>query len=160
MTISIKGDNVSMAKVIMTIDPGEHIGVLIVHNDAIYGMTLEGDSRNKSLWTMLNENKPDEIIFEQFALRASAAKKLVGNKFVTCEVIGVIKLYVQLNKNVIAHELLPSVKEYCGFGSNPKDPHYKKIKMLRGQKITEHVRDTYRLYRYWKLFGNRFSGKN
>lgn len=144
-----------MNKIIMTIDPGDHVGVLIVEGEEIKGITIEGDTRNLKVWKLLNEYKPNEIVFEQFALRANAARKLVGNKFVTCEVIGVVKLYCQLN-NIKPFELLPSAKEYCGFSSNPKDPKYKEIKMLNGQKISEHVRDTYRLYSYYKLFAKRF----
>ena len=54
-------------------------------------------------------------------------------------------------------ELLPSCKEYCGFSSSPKDPRYKDIHMYKDEKITEHVRDTYRLYSYYKLFGNKIN---
>lgn len=135
----------------MTIDPGEHIGIVYTKNNFIVGTTIEGDDRNSQLWFLLNEVKPTEIVYEKFALRASAAQKLVGNKFITCEVIGVIKLYCQLNKYVHLVGLDPYVKEYCGFSSNPKDPHYQDIEML-GNKITEHVRDAYRLYNYKKLF--------
>ena len=50
---------------------------------------------------------------------------------------------------------LPSTKEYCGFSSNPRDEEYKNIQLVsKGEKITEHVRDAYRLYRYWILFGD------
>ena len=147
---------------IITVDPGDHIGFLVVDYDevnninvSIEGCTFEGDNRNLQLWQALNKYKPNLIVFEQFALRANVAKKLVGNKFITCEVIGVIKLYCQLN-NIDTFELLPSVKEYCGFSSNPKDPKYKDIKIIDNQKITEHVRDTYRLYSYYKLFNKRF----
>ena len=95
-------------------------------------------------------SQPDTVVFEQFVLRAKSATKLIGNKFITCEVIGVIKLYSQLN-NIPLIELQPVNKEYCGFSSNPKDPHYSIIN-CNNQKITEHVRDAYRLYCYAKLF--------
>lgn len=136
---------------IMTIDPGEHIGVIIAGMNKIYGITLEGETRNEKLWHLLMTYRPDTIIYESFALRASVAQKLVGNKFITCEVIGVIKLYCQLDEQdpIV---LQPASKEYCGFSSSPKDEHYKEIKMLDNQKITEHVRDAYRLYNYAKIF--------
>ena len=150
-----------MNQPMMTIDPGDHVGVIIVDGEAsdgntIKGITLEGEQRNKLLWQLFEEYKPSEVVFEQFALRANMAQKLVGNKFITCEVIGVIKLYCQL-KNIKPFELLPSSKEYCGFSANPKDPKYKIITILDNQKITEHVRDAYRLYSYYKLFGKRFN---
>lgn len=138
---------------VMTIDPGDHIGIIWTEDHKnVLGRTIEGDDRLKQLWRLLLSIQPEEIIFEKFALRASAAQKLVGNTFITCEVIGVVKLYCQLN-NVAIICLTPSCKEYCGFSSNPKDPHYKKITMVSGEKITEHVRDAYRLYSYYRLFG-------
>lgn len=145
---------------ILTIDPGDHIGTLVVTrnengSDAVkMGRTIEGDMRNAQLWVYMKTVRPDVILYERFALRANAARKLVGNTFITCEVIGVIKLFSQLYKIPIV-ELLPSCKEFCGFSSNPKDPRYKEITMYHGEKITEHVRDTYRLYSYHKLFGDK-----
>jgi hypothetical protein len=144
---------------IITIDPGEHIGIVFTEDDKIKGLTLDGDTRNHKLWILLNEYQPDTVIYEQFALRASAASKLVGDKFITCEVIGVIKLYCQL-KLIEPICLLPLYKEYCGFSSNPKDPRYKKIEMVGAQKITEHTRDAYRLYSYFNLFKNKINKLN
>lgn len=155
-------------KVVISIDPGDHIGVIVQRvGGKVLGLTLIGKQRNKYMWDLLNKLKPDEICYEQFSLKASAAKKMAGNKFFVCEVIGVIKLYCFENK-IELNEIFPSCKEYCGFSSNPKDPKYKDIKIennntwevLRGmeceEKITEHVRDAYRLYTYFKLFGARF----
>ena len=155
-------------KVVMSIDPGDHIGVIVQHADGrISGLTLIGKQRNKHIWDLLNRLKPNEICYEQFSLRASAAKKMAGNKFFVCEVIGVIKLYCFEN-NIELNEIFPSCKEYCGFSSNPKDPKYKDIEIENNkswnilkdmeceEKITEHVRDAYRLYTYFKLFGARF----
>ena len=137
---------------IIAIDPGEHIGV-VMHDTNVkltFGVTLEGETRNQQLFTLLMKLKPEIVIFEQFALRPGTAMKLVGSKFITCEVIGVIKLYCQLNSCRIV-ELLPVNKEYCGFSSKPNDPNYSSIDML-GKRITEHVRDAYRLYNYARLF--------
>ena len=155
-------------KCVMAIDPGDHIGIVIKLSDGnILGCTLVGTKRNMYLWKLLNMVKPDMICYEQFSLRANAAKKMVGNKFFTCEVIGVIKLYCFVN-DIPLNEIFPSCKEYCGFSSNPRDPRYKQINVcnsknwdwLRGmeceEKITEHVRDAFRLYTYFKLFGGRF----
>lgn len=139
---------------IVSIDPGDHIGFIMCSNlgQIIEGRTIEGEYRLKELWDMLDFAKPDIIIYEEFALRQSAAKKLVGNKFITCEVIGVIKLYSQMN-NVPLLPLIPAAKEYCGFSSAPSDPRYKEIKMwLSDEKITEHVRDAFRLLMYARLF--------
>lgn len=152
-----------MTKKILTIDPGDHIGTLRVNINNTYdidyiGHTIQGDNRLQELWQLLNDYQPDEIVFERFALRANAAQKLVGNTFITCEVIGVVKLYVQLN-NVKCIELLPSTKEYCGVSSSPKDPKYTIIKFDDSEKISEHVRDTYRLYSYYRLFGDKINKK-
>ena len=136
---------------IITIDPGESIGVIIYENGVAHGLTIKGDTRLRTLWEYLDLYNPDKIVYEEFALRQSAAQKLVGNKFITCEVIGVIKLWSQLtNKPLIP--LVPMNKEFCGFSSNPKDPRYKEITMMPAERITEHVRDAYRLFNYARLF--------
>lgn len=139
---------------IVTIDPGDHIGVVIAEDNKVTGTTLVGDDRNLQLWALLFKTKPDLVIYESFALRQNAAQKLVGNKFITCEVIGVIKLYSQLCDTKLISQV-PGTKEYCGFSSNPKDERYKAIAMVPGERITEHVRDAYRLYSYYKLFGHK-----
>lgn len=163
---SIKTDTKN--KVIISLDPGDHVGIIIkLKNDVILGCTLIGAKRNQYVWELLNYFKPDAVCYEIFALRASAAKKMTGNKFFVSEVIGVIKLYCFVN-GLELNEIFPSSKEYCGFSDNPKDPHYKDIKIVNSEtyeafknwecekKITEHVRDAYRLYNYYKLFGGRF----
>ena len=143
-------------KKIMVIDPGDHIGIIYVEEcddrpNYIEGTTIEGEERLKHFWHTITITKPDVVVFERFALRANAAKKLVGNVFITCEVIGLVKLYCQLY-DIKPVELIPSCKEYCGFSSNPKDPKYKDILIRPEEKITEHVRDAFRLYNYYKLF--------
>ena len=155
-------------KLVIAIDPGDHIGVIIqLKNGNILGCTLVGAKRNLYIWELLNYYKPDEVLYEVFALRASAAKKLAGNKFFVSEVIGIVKLYCFIN-NLELNEVFPSSKEYCGFTDSPKDPHYAVIKIEHSanssclaryeceKEITEHVRDAYRLYAYYKLFGGRF----
>lgn len=140
---------------VFAIDPGESIGLVFTDDEAIdevWGLTFTGDRRLTDLWEELELRQPEIIVYEEFALRQSSAIKLVGNKFITCEVIGVIKLWAQLN-HVKLVPLIPADKEYCGFGSNPKDPNFKKVVMVYGQKITEHTRDAYRLFSYAKLFG-------
>lgn len=157
---------------VVAIDPGDHIGVVIAQTFSIgepkkdldkeylaRGITIEGDNRNIQLWKLLEAEKPDIIVYESFALRGDIAKHLVGNKFVTCEVIGCIKLYFQLKSeslNIKLVSLLPGSKEYCGFSDSPKDPQFKNVTMIEGT-ISEHVRDAYRLYRYYKLFGSKIS---
>ena len=135
---------------ILAIDPGDHIGCVWAEGRAVYGKTIEGDARGYYLWNLLHELEPDTVIYEEFALRQSAASCLVGNKFITCEVIGVIKLYCQLTSTPMI-KLTPSCKEYCGFSDSARDPAFKVIN-CREQKITEHVRDAYRLLRYAQLF--------
>lgn len=142
----------------ISIDPGDSIGIILSNGDYIQGTTITGLNRNEQLWMLLQETHPDIVIYEEFALRQSAATKLVGNKFITCEVIGVIKLYCQVyGKRLVP--LIPANKQYCGISSNPKDKQYITIQQLT--PITEHVRDAYRLYRYAKLFkGEQMYGEN
>lgn len=137
---------------IVAIDPGESVGIVIrLSSEEVYGLTITEAFRLRRLWNFLNINKPDIIVFEEFALRQSAANKLVGNKFITCEVIGVIKLYAQ-TAGCLLIPLIPANKEYCGFSSNPKDPHFHEITMCGEERITEHTRDAFRLLRYAELF--------
>lgn len=136
---------------VVALDPGESIGYLWHEEGNAWGATFKGDNRLADLWDELKLRSPDAVVYEEFALRQSAAIKLIGSKFVTCEVIGVIKLYAQLTGTKLI-PLIPVNKEYCGFSSNPKDPKFKEIKMLYGQKITEHTRDAYRLFKYAELF--------
>lgn len=137
---------------VIAIDPGESIGIVSrTEKEIVYGTTITGEFRLAHLWALLRDRNPKIIVFEEFALRQSAASKLVGNKFITCEVIGVIKLYAQ-RTGCILIPLIPANKEYCGFSSNPKDPHFQEITMVGGEKITEHTRDAYRLLRYAELF--------
>lgn len=136
---------------IVAIDPGDHIGFVWSYGkEGTFGRTLEGDGRLQDLWRILYQLSPTVIVYEEFALRQSAASHLVGNKFITCEVIGVIKLYCQMHKIPVI-KLTPSCKEYCGFSDSAKDPAFKAINCGE-QKITEHVRDAYRLLRYAQLF--------
>ena len=141
---------------IFAIDPGESIGLIWIDDSVraekdvdVWGCTLK-DDRLTNLWDEFERRQPNLIIYEEFALRQSAAAKLVGNKFITCEVIGVIKLWAALHY-VPLIALRPAAKAYCGFSSNPKDPQFANIKMMYGQRITEHARDAYRLCRYAKL---------
>ena len=150
---------------VMTIDPGDHTGTLrtLMQNDPYLikhvGKTLVLPAMRKELWAMLDSFAPDVIVFERFALRAASAVKQTGSTFVTCEMIGIVKLWAELHPEVELVELQPANKEYCGFSANPKDPHYASIQMEDDEKITEHVRDTMRLFSYWKLFGSRFKNK-
>lgn len=136
---------------VLCIDPGEHTGMLFAHDDILEGYTFTAFNNYRSLWSIIEEYKPDVIVYERFALRADKALKQTGSVFITCEVIGIIKLYASIH-NIQLVELLPVYKEYCGFSSKPSDPHYQLIQIRAGQKITEHVRDTMRLYSYYKLF--------
>ena len=137
--------------IIVAIDPGESVGMVARIGAKVYGATITTPLRLRRLWNVLHSIKPDVIVFEEFALRQSAANKLIGNKFITCEVIGVIKLYAQMEGCPLV-PLIPANKEYCGFSDNPKDSHFKEIEMNAGEKITEHTRDAFRLLRYAELF--------
>lgn len=135
---------------IVAIDPGEHTGIVYVDGLTVQGVTIEGESRLAELWRLLIRLDPLAVIYEEFALRQSSAQHLVGNKFITCEVIGVLKLYCQMfSVNLV--KLIPANKEFCGFSDSAKDKAYKVID-CGSQKITEHVRDAFRLLSYALLF--------
>ena len=141
-------------KSILAFDPGESTGWCFRDSE---GKVRDGTlpKEHTKVAHAIESTMPHIVVIERFNLYPQMAKSLAWNSFYPCEVIGVIKLYAQLNKYVHLVEQLPSTKEYCGFGSNPRDEEYKNIQLInKDEKITEHVRDAYRLYRYWILFGD------
>lgn len=124
---------------VMVLDPGDSTGCLIRDRDGkFYGRTIVKD--HKKLYDYMVTEKPDIVVYETFQLYPSKAMKLQWNTFYPCEVIGVIKLTTDLIKAPLIG-LQPSVKGFIG------TLDFKDI--ILTEKITEHIKDTYRLFNYW-----------
>ncbi len=99
---------------VLAIDPGERVGWAhgkVVGDDRLE-ITGHGISHLKDFALKLHEVTPeyDVIVFETFRLRATAAKKLIGNDFQTSQLIGAIRLCAWLHPQVKLVGQGPNVK--------------------------------------------------
>lgn len=130
---------------IIALDPGNSTGWVARIDDKLIGGTI-GECHRK-VWQLLNNLKPDTIVYETFQMYPGKAQKLIWNTFYPCEVIGVIKLYKQLYPDVKLVGLQPSVKKYALGNSELQD--WKTVDR-QGEIATEHLRDAFRLLRYYE----------
>lgn len=124
---------------ILALDPGESTGWCAY--DTVgnwYAGTLPKDYTK--VWKLLSDLSPDIIIFETFQLYATHARSLIGDKFYTCEVIGIVKLWQALHPFIKLLEQGASIKKYSGVTT--KDSTWKTIKE-RNANITNHSFDAY-----------------
>ena len=126
---------------ILVLDPGNSTGCLMREADGtLYGTTIV--ENHEKIGALIESFHPDKIIYETFQLYPSKAQKMCWNSFYPVEVIGIIRfLAARLRIEVIG--LQPSVKK---FSLDLKD--WKSLKTE--SKITEHIKDAYRLYDYWR----------
>jgi len=103
---------------ILSIDPGESTGWVtwLSGADRLQGGTIKHN--RKQLWNLLTTIQPAIIVFEEFVLYPTHAKSLIWNTFYTCEIIGIIKLYVDLTPNVKLVKQSASNKKYSGAKSS------------------------------------------
>ena len=136
-----------MSQIIMALDPGNSTGWVLRDSDNnLIGGTIS--ERHHDVWELLDKWHPDILIYETFQMYPSKAQKLIWNTFYPCEVIGVIKLWAQLNKPEALIGLQPSVKKFAL--SNSERDLWRTVK---GAPITEHTRDAVRLLRYYERNG-------
>ena len=135
-----------MSQTIMALDPGNSTGWVIRHECGLIGGTI--GELHADVWMLLNWWKPDILVYETFQMYPSKAQKLIWNTFYPCEVIGVIKLWVQLHPEVVLVGLQPSVKKFAL--SNNELDLWKTVTCSENQRITEHTRDAVRLLRYYE----------
>lgn len=141
---------------VIALDPGNSTGwVVRLSTGELVGGTI-GES-HREVYKLLRDYSPEVIIYETFQMYPGKAQKLIWNTFYPCEVIGVIKLYAQKAQRIgepyfkegkpVLVGLQPSVKKFA-FGPEEADG-WKKVDRF-GQPATEHLRDAYRLLRYWE----------
>lgn len=136
-----------MLQKILALDPGNSTGWVLRKDDGtLAGGTI--DAYHANVWRLLNDCMPDIVVFETFQMYPGKAQKLIWNTFYPCEVIGVIKLWVQIHPYVSIIGLQPSVKKYA-LDSNELNL-WKTVMCKQGEKPTEHTRDAVRLLRYFE----------
>ncbi len=127
---------------ILALDPGESTGWVTNKNGTITGGTITHD--RQAVWRLLLSEDWDVIVFETFQLYASHARTLIGNKFYTCEIIGLIKLVADMTYIQLV-EQGASVKKYSG--AYVRDEPWQLLKKQKG--ATEHTWDAYQHYCYY-----------
>lgn len=123
---------------IIAIDPGESTGWVSWYDGALEGGTIKHD--RVAILALLERVLPDITVFEEFVLYPHMAKALSWNSFYTCEIIGIIKLYVDMMAPTV--ELVTQKaanKKYSG--GKTSDPTWQAIK--RNPSVTEHTFDAY-----------------
>lgn len=132
-------------RMILAMDPGESTGWFARGRDGILiGGTLP--QNHQLVATIINVMKPDVVVVERFNLFPGMAKTMAWNTFYPCEVIGVIRLVCQLN-NIKMVEQAPGVKKFAG----PFEADWDEFKerLMKTNKVTEHVKDAYLHYKYY-----------
>ncbi len=129
---------------ILAIDPGEATGWVWHDTDRNFWKGGTITHNRVEIWNLLN--KPiDVIVCETFQLYASHARTLIGSKFYTCEIIGLIKLIVDQWPTISLIEQGASVKKYAG--ATTKDAIWQSIK--HQPTATEHTFDAYQHMKYY-----------
>lgn len=138
---------------VIALDPGNSTGYVFRRNpgDDLYGGTI--GENHLDVWNLLNHYKPDVIVYETFQMYPGKAQKLIWNSFYPVEVIGVIKIWYKLRKemgfDIQLVGLQPSVKKFAL--ANSELELWKTIRICDvGGKATEHTRDAVRLLRYYE----------
>ena len=107
--------------------------------------TAQAELNHTDIFEFLNNFKPDYIICERFDFRQKAR---TGLELVSRELIGVIELYVGLNKNCTLVMQTPS-QAIGGYWSNDK-----LLKYHLYRKGQDHANDAARHLMYWYKFGS------
>lgn len=128
-------------KTILVFDPGESTGwVCGCSKDLIDGGTA--GKNHIEVAQLIQDFRPDLVVFERFNLYPSMAKSLAWNSFYPCEVIGVIR-YLCDSLGIPCVEQAPSIKKYAGgFGAD-----WDQLKQTH--KVTEHTKDAYLHWKYY-----------
>lgn len=147
---------------VLILDPGNSTGWLFVEYNGqgqregdVYGGTIS--ECHLDVGRLIAWLRPDVVIYETFQLYPGKANHMQWNSFYPCEVIGVIKYCVGCRHNTELVGLQPSVKKYAGVTDEWKEIHSGEKLLSLGidgknpwyGTLTEHTRDTYRLWKYW-----------
>lgn len=133
---------------ILALDPGNHTGWVAydTNTKALMGGTI-GETF-LGVWKPLC--KADVIVYETFNLYPGAAKHLTRNEFYPCQVIGVIRLFGEINKDVKLIKQSPSVKKFAG-GLDEVWEKAKQTSELVGYTVSEHTKDAFLHLKYYLI---------
>lgn len=129
--------------VVASIDPGETVGWAIWQD----GIMLK---QGQDPFIQFLDNfegaigELDHIVLEEYRLRESSSKAMIGDEFITSQVIGVIKWFARKN-NVKVHLQSPAQKDWWTNEKLKLTGYY-----VRGQ---QHSRDAIRHGLYWWYIG-------
>lgn len=125
---------------ILSFDPGATTGIAFYQLDTIQ---LYLEKTLLGIWRLLQRLEPDTIVFENFALYAHKAKAQVGNEFPSSQVIGIVKLYQELNPQInIYKQPASSAKQLI----SDKD-----LQLLECYSTSPHTRDAARHLCYFLI---------
>lgn len=148
---------------VLVCDPGESTGwIFTIDGRVVAGGTVP--KNHKDVYELLvSLGNLDTLVYETFQLYPGKAKSLSWNTFYTVEVIGILKLTAML-KEIELIGYAPSVKKFAG-GLDQEWSDF----LDRGNPgvipdvscpVTEHTRDAYKLWKYFKLMNReRYSQK-
>lgn len=103
----------------ISFDPGETTGVAVFDDDKVY--SWDQIPMDKILDFLSDEPKPDVVIYENFQLLPHKAKALIGSKFETIQVIGMIKAYAHRHGAELI-EQRPGIKSIAEMWTGVKPP--------------------------------------
>lgn len=127
---------------LLVFDPGESTGwVFSDNNGQLHGGTA--GKNHQEVAQLIEQYQPDVVVYETFQMYPGRAKSLYWNSFYPCEVIGVIK-YMCAKLSIPIAGQQPSVRKYAGKAALD----WEKLQVC-GHK-TEHTKDAYQHYRYYR----------
>ena len=142
-----------MSKSILVFDPGESTGWCY---QSVAGTVYGGTARKDHLEVaqLIRAAQPSIVVLERFNLYPQMAKSLSWNSFYPCETIGVIKV-VCMELDIPIVEQAPSVKKYFGGFQSDWDTigHLPDFLERFSKGVTEHTKDAYMHYKYFKRNG-------
>ena len=128
---------------ILALDPGEKTGWCLRKADGtlMYGTC---EKNHQVVAKLIQDVKPEIVVYESFHLYPKLAKTLSWSSFYTCEVVGVIR-YVCMEDNIRCVAQAPSVKKYSGVQQAEIETMIQKA-----VGVTEHTKDAYMHLRYYE----------
>ncbi len=127
-------------QIVLGVDPGNTTGIAIIsrgensfafeHSDVIVD--------HVNMWHLLYEFQFDRVVMESFHLYENRAKAQVNSSFYTIEVIGIVKLWCQIND-------IPLKLQTAQYGKSVwDDKHLKKFSLWPTGPNAKHERDAIR----------------
>jgi hypothetical protein len=135
-------------KSVLAIDPGESTGWVFRNVDGKLSGGVVGMSHAR-VWELLVKYAPDVIILERFNLFPGKAAAQSYSNFYTVEVIGVVKVFFQLQAShgsaIELYVQAPSDKKYAG----SLDGRYELLRAYTGDH-SEHMKDAYQHLQFYE----------